>query len=114
MTIIEYCEFESQGSKYNNWVNLQPAEFNAWVVKEAVTAGMDGEKLQAAINADETTTRMMSAYEAAKKLTIPAVPLVLINGVLQPPYVLDYKNLSDTIGLIALEKTIYQLSAIQY
>ena len=91
-------------SKYNNWVNLQPAEFNAWVIKEAVAAGMDGEKLQAAIKADETTTRMMSAYEAAKKLTIPAVPLVLINGVLQPPYVLDYKNLSDTIGLIALEK----------
>ena len=91
-------------NQYANWINLQPAEFNAWVVKEAVAAGMDGNQLQAAINAPETTTRMMSAYEVAKKLTIPAVPLVLINGVLQPPYVLDYQNLSDTIGLIALEK----------
>lgn len=90
--------------KYADWVNLQPAEFNAWVIKEAVAAGMDGNQLQAAINAPETTTRMTSTYEAAKKLTIPAVPLILINGAIQPPYLLDYKNLSDTIGLIGLEK----------
>lgn len=91
-------------SKYADWVNLKPSEFNAWVVKEAAAAGMDGDQLQAAINASETTTRMMVAYETAKKLTIPAVPLILINGVLQPPYVLDYKSLSDTIGLIILGK----------
>jgi len=88
--------------KYADWANLKPAEFNAWVVKEAVAAGLDGAQLQAALTAPETTTRMMSMYEAAKKLTIPAVPLILINGISQPPYIIDYKNLSDTIGLVIL------------
>jgi cyclophilin family peptidyl-prolyl cis-trans isomerase/protein-disulfide isomerase len=88
--------------KYDAWVALSPEAFNAWVVKEAVAAGMDGEKLQAAVSADKTATRMQSMYDAAKKLSIPAVPLVLINGALQPSYVLDYQSLSDVVGLIAL------------
>ena len=41
-------------------------------------------------------------YETAKKLNIPAVPLILINGALQPSYVLDYQSVSDIVGLIAL------------
>jgi cyclophilin family peptidyl-prolyl cis-trans isomerase/protein-disulfide isomerase len=88
--------------KYDKWADLKPEAFNAWVVKEAVAAGMDGEKLQAAVNTDKTATRMQSMYDAAKKLSIPAVPLVLINGALQPSYVLDYQSLSDVVGLIAL------------
>lgn len=87
-------------AKYSEWTVLAPAKFNAWVVKEAVALGMDGEQLTAAINAPETTTRMMSMYEAAKQLNIAAVPLVLMNGA--PFYLLDYKNMSDTIGIIAL------------
>ena len=90
--------------KYDEWAGLKPEAFNAWVVKEAVAAGVDGEKLQAAMNADETATRMQVMYGAAKKLSIPAVPLVLINGALQPSYVLDYQSISDVVGLIALGK----------
>ena len=45
-----------------------------------------------------------SMYDAAKKLSIPAVPLVLINGALQPSYILDYQSMSDAVGLIALGK----------
>ena len=82
------------------WVNLKPAEFNAWAIREAVKLGMDGDKLQAAINAPETTTRMMSMVDAAKQLSIAAVPLILING--EESYLLDYQNMSDTVGLIAL------------
>ncbi len=88
--------------KYAEWSALKPDQFYGWVVKEAVKSGMDGGQLQAAIHASETTTRMMSMYEAAKQLNIPAVPLVLINGTLQQSYVLDYQNMNDTIGLIAL------------
>ena len=90
--------------KHDEWAGLKPEAFNAWIVKEAVAAGMDGEKLQAAINADETATKMQSMYEAAKKLSIPAVPIILINGALQPSYILDYQSMSDVIGLIALGK----------
>jgi cyclophilin family peptidyl-prolyl cis-trans isomerase/protein-disulfide isomerase len=88
--------------KYDTWVKLKPEAFNAWVVKESVIAGLDGEKLQAALNADKTATRMKSMYDAAKKLSVPAVPLVLINGALQPSYILDYQSMSDAVGLIAL------------
>lgn len=88
--------------RYDEWINLKPEAFNAWVVKESVAAGMDGEKLQAAINADKTATRMRVMYDAAKKLSVPAVPLVLINGSLQPSYILDYQSMSDAVGLIAL------------
>jgi cyclophilin family peptidyl-prolyl cis-trans isomerase len=73
-------------------------------MRESVKAGIDGEKLQAAINADSTATRMQSMYDAAKKLSIPSVPLILINGTLQPSYLLDYQSMSDAIGLIALGK----------
>jgi cyclophilin family peptidyl-prolyl cis-trans isomerase/protein-disulfide isomerase len=90
--------------KHAEWAGLKPEAFNAWVVKEAVAAGVDGEKLEAAINAQETATRMRVMYDAAKKLNIPAVPLILINGALQPSYVLDYQNMSDVVGLIALGK----------
>ena len=86
--------------KYAEWGNLKPDQFNDWVVREAIKAGLDGGQLQAAIHDSKTTTRMMSMYDAAKQLNIPAVPLVLINGT--QSYVLDYQSMSDTIGLIAL------------
>jgi len=87
-------------AKYNEWTVLAPAKFNAWAVKEAVGLGMDGDQFTAAINAPETATRMMSMYDAAKQLSIAAVPLVLING--EQFFLLDYKNMNDTIGIIAL------------
>ena len=88
--------------KYAEWKDLKPDQFNAWVIREASKAGMDGDQLKAAMNAATTTTRMTSMVDAAKKVGIPAVPLVLINGALQPSYVLDYQNISDTVGLIIL------------
>jgi len=88
--------------KYDEWANLTPEAFDAWVVKEAVAQGLDEEKLQAAIHADKTASSMRARYDAAKKLSIPAVPLILINGSLQPSYLLDYQSISDAVGLIAL------------
>ena len=87
-------------AKHAEWASLKPAEFNAWVVKEAVKVGMDGDQLKAAINAPETTTRMMSMYDAAKQLNVAAIPLILING--GQSFLLDYQNMNATIGLIAL------------
>lgn len=89
-------------AKYDQWVNLDAGKFNAWAGKEAAALGMDVDQFTAAMNAPETTTRLMSMYDAAKQLNIAAVPLVLLNG--GQFYLLDYKNMSDTIGLIALGK----------
>ncbi len=90
--------------RYDEWVNLKPEEFNAWVVREAVVLGLDGEKLQTAIHAPETATRMKSMMEAAAEVGIPVVPLVTINGTLQPSYGLNYRSLSDAVGLFALSR----------
>ena len=87
-------------AKYGEWTSLKPDDFNAWAVREAVKLGIDGDQLEAAINASETASRMTVMYEAAKQLNISAVPLILING--EPLYLLDYKNVNDTVGLIAL------------
>ena len=58
--------------KHTEWVSLNPEAFNAWLIKEAIVLGMDGARLEAAINADETATSMRSKYDAAKKLNLPA------------------------------------------
>lgn len=89
-------------TRHGEWVNLTTGEFDAWLSQVSPEAGIDADELRAAMNAAETTTRMMSMYDAAKQLEIPAVPLVLINGAIQPSYVLDYQNMSDTVGLILL------------
>lgn len=89
-------------ARYAEWANLGAGEFEAWIVKQAPAVGIDPDQFTAAMNAPETATRMMSMYEAAKQLEIPAVPLVLVNELIQQSYVLDYQNMSDTIGLILL------------
>ncbi|NWF65330.1 MAG: peptidylprolyl isomerase [Chloroflexi bacterium] len=87
---------------YQDWVNLSPGEFKSWVLREAEKTGMDREQLSAALEADEAAARLTSAQEAVKQLSIPAVPVVLINGALQQSYVLDYRSMSDSVGLILL------------
>lgn len=89
-------------TKHKDWSTLSPDEFYAWAVREAAAAGIDADQLTAAINAPETTTKMASTMEAVNKLSLPAIPLILINGSLQPSYLLDAQSLNDTIGLIAL------------
>jgi cyclophilin family peptidyl-prolyl cis-trans isomerase/protein-disulfide isomerase len=91
-------------AKYAEWASLKPEAFDAWVLREAAALGMDAEKLKAAIKADETAARLEAIYESEKELGIPAVPLILINGALQPSYVLDYQSMSNAIGLVALSK----------
>lgn len=89
-------------TKHQDWENLNPNDFYAWVINEASAAGLDGAQLTAAIQAPEPTTRMISTMESVNKLSLPAIPLILINGTLQPSYLLDAQSLNDTVGLIAL------------
>jgi cyclophilin family peptidyl-prolyl cis-trans isomerase/protein-disulfide isomerase len=91
-------------TRHQEWSSLSPNDFYAWVVREAAAAGMDADALTTAINAPETTTKMASTMESVNKLALPAIPLILINGALQPSYLLDAQSLNDTVGLIALGK----------
>lgn len=89
---------------YDSWVNLTPEQFDLWLKQQAILRHLDGKRFEAAYQSPETADRLKSGYEAAKKMGIPSVPLVLINGIPQPAYLLDYSNLDDTIALIALGK----------
>lgn len=86
--------------RYNEWINLNPSQFEAWLLKQAPTAGIDVNQLTEQMKAEETKTKLTSSIEAAKQLNIAAVPLILING--EQFFLLDYQNISDTIGVIAL------------
>ncbi len=87
-------------ARYAEWTPLTPAQFEAWLLKEAPGAGLDADRLSAAMKAEETADRLASMYEAAKDLQIAAVPLILING--EQFFLLDYQNISDTVGIVAL------------
>ncbi len=87
---------------YPTWDKLKPEEFNAWVIKESAPTGIDPKQLEAAINDPKTTTRMMSIYQATKKLNLPRLPILLVNGNLPPSYVLDYQSLNGMVNLILL------------
>lgn len=86
--------------RYNEWVNLKQADFEKWISNEAPKLGLDANQLIGDANAEETRTKLASMVEAAKQLNIAAVPLILING--EQFYLLDYQNISDTVGVIAL------------
>jgi len=88
--------------KQVEWKSLKPEAFDAWLVRESATLEVDVEKLEAAMNAEETAAKLQRMYESAKGLNIPAVPLILINDNPQPSYLLDYRSMSDTVGLTAL------------
>lgn len=87
-------------AKHNEWTALSLGQFNAWVLRESPTLGIDADQLAAAMNSEENNTKLQSMYEAGKQLSIAAVPLLLING--EQFYLLDFQNIHDTIGVIAL------------
>lgn len=87
--------------KHAEWVNLSPGEFKGWLAREVPGVGIDANQLTEAMKADEAANRLKSAREAVAKLPVQAVPLIFINGSLQQ-YFLDYRSLSETVGLIML------------
>jgi cyclophilin family peptidyl-prolyl cis-trans isomerase/protein-disulfide isomerase len=89
-------------TKHAEWAGMDPDDFDTWLAAEASAAGMDSAQLIEMMGAPETTARMASTMETVNKLSLPAVPLILINGTLQPSYLIDPNSLNDTIGLIAL------------
>jgi len=87
---------------HSEWANLSQGQFKSWLAKEAPSAGIDVDQLTAAMKAEGSLNRLKSAQEAVTELLIPAVPVVFVNGSLQQSYVLDYRSMHDTIGLIVL------------
>ncbi len=89
-------------SRYSEWVNLSPPQFEAWIQAQASSLGLEPEKFRAGLKSPETEARARSRYDAARQIGVNAIPLVFINGNLQQAYVLDYASLEATIALVAL------------
>lgn len=87
--------------KHDEWANLSPGEFKGWLAREAPGVGVDANQLAEEMKAEGTAQRLKSAKEAMAQLPVQAAPLVFINGSLQQ-YFLDYRSLSETVGLILL------------
>lgn len=87
--------------KRDEWANLSPGEFKGWLAREAPSVGVDANQLAEEMKAEGTAQRLKSAKEALAQLPVQAAPLVFINGSLQQ-YFLDYRSLSETVGLILL------------
>jgi len=89
-------------SRYDEWVNLSPPQFEAWIQAQASALGLEQEKFRSGWKSPETEARARSMYDAARQIGVNAIPLVFINGNLQQAYVLDYASLEATIALVAL------------
>ncbi len=89
-------------SRYSEWVDLSPPQFEAWIQAQAGGLGLEAEKFRAGLKSPETEARARSRYDAARQSGVNAIPLVFINGNLQQAYVLDYASLEATIALVAL------------
>jgi cyclophilin family peptidyl-prolyl cis-trans isomerase len=89
-------------SKYNEWANMTLNQFNSWIKSQAVSMGLDAAKFEADYQSPETAARAKSMHDAAVQLGIGSIPVVFINGSLQPSAILDYNSVNDVVSLIAL------------
>ncbi len=89
-------------SKYNDWSNMTVNQFNSWIKIQAVSLGLDGAKFEADYQSPETAAPAKSMHDAAVQLGIGSIPVVFINGSLQPAAILDYNSVNDVVSLTAL------------
>ncbi|MFH1185719.1 MAG: peptidylprolyl isomerase [Chloroflexota bacterium] len=88
--------------RYSDWVPLSPADFRAWILREAANLGLDDPRFAVDLDSAETSALSRSAYESAVALGITSIPTVFMNGQLQERPALSHGGLESTIGLIAL------------
>ncbi len=88
-------------TKYSDWVKMSMDQFNSWIKKQAPSLGLDGTQFGAEYQSAETVSRAKSMQNTAYQLGIQ-VPIVFINGSLEPTTVLNYSSLNDVVSLLAL------------
>lgn len=88
--------------QYLEWVSLSPAEFRAWVRRQAADLGLDADRFASDLESAEIAEQARTSYQAASALGISGIPTVFINGRLQERPALSYSGLESTIGLTAL------------
>ncbi len=94
--------YDALFQRSDEWDKLAPSDFETWLKQTAAGLGMDAGSFSAALKSPETVTRMKSLYDAARTLGLQAVPLVIINGSVQPSFAIDYNSMEATISLLTL------------
>ena len=92
---------------YAEWSVLDPASFSDWIFRNASALVPDANKYRTDYQSDEIQEKTLSFFEDAKKLSIPAVPHIFIDGVWQPT-TLEYNSLNGTLNLILLKDRQFQ------
>lgn len=85
------------------WVELTPQEFEAWIVEQADSMGLDRQQFAEDFASPKIKARVQFALDEAMRIGIPGTPFVLING---RPYQgpRDYHNLAAVVNLLKLEE----------
>jgi cyclophilin family peptidyl-prolyl cis-trans isomerase/predicted DsbA family dithiol-disulfide isomerase len=66
--------------RQSEWIPLSSEQFPAWVKKEALQLGMDGDRFESDLNSEAVRLKIQKAVEDGKAASIPVLPLLLING----------------------------------
>ena len=89
-----------------NWANLSVTDFEQWLSAQGSALGMDVDQFQADLKREDIVAKVQETWENGKKIGLPGVPLVLINGqIYGGPR--DYNSLNDILQLIVLGKRQY-------
>jgi len=96
--------YDALFQKSDEWDSLSTADFQSWLKNEASALGLDAGQFAAALNSNETITKMKSMYEAVRTLGLQAIPVLVLNGEAQPSFALDYNSVDSNVSLLALSK----------
>lgn len=85
------------------WLDLEPAQFQDWLVQVADDLGLDRTRFQRDLTSEALVKLAQEAWERNAALGMPGTPFLVLNGY---PYngPLDLGSLEATIRLILLEK----------
>lgn len=96
---MEELIFAQQG----NWGAMTDEQFQDWVIEQAETLELDGEKFLDDMNSQAVTEKVDAAQQRALEIGLPGTPFLLING---QPYdgSRDLGSLESIMELFKLEK----------
>ena len=95
-------------ARQSEWAPQTPAELETWLVEQAKTLQMDGDKFQSDLKSQAVVDKIKKDQDYAVSINLPWTPFLLINGkIYTGPS--DYTNLSNLIKVIQLQERQYSV-----
>jgi cyclophilin family peptidyl-prolyl cis-trans isomerase/protein-disulfide isomerase len=91
-------------SKQADWVKLDTEKFQAWVVEQAATLGLDQAKFKTDLTSPEMVDLAKKAWDTGMKIPLPGVPFILVNGEILKWQPTLFNNLENILKLDLLPK----------